>query len=42
MHEGLAAQLTTARQEVAELGPAGWELADLRVREVDARDHAHE
>ena len=40
--EGLAAQLATARQEVAELALAALELADLRVREKDARDDARE
>ena len=40
--EGLAAQLTIARQEVAELAPAAQEVADLQVREKDARDDAHE
>ena len=40
--EGLAAQLVAARQEVAELAPTIRELADLRVREKDARDDACE
>ena len=40
--EGLAAQLATARQEVAKLAPAAWELDDLRVWEKDAHDDACE
>ena len=40
--EGLAAQLAATRQEVAELAPIAREVADLRVREKDARDDACE
>ena len=40
--EGLAIQLAAARQEVAELAPTAREVADLRVREKDARDDARE
>ena len=40
--EGLAAQLAAACQEVAELAPTTREVADLRVREKDARDDTHE
>jgi hypothetical protein len=38
----LTEQLTAARQKVAELAPAGQELASLRIREADARQHANE
>ena len=38
----MAAQLVVAHQEVAELAPAAREVADLRVREKDARDDAYE
>ena len=38
----MAAQLDAARQEVAELAPTAQEVADLRVREKDARDDARE
>ena len=40
--EGLAAQLTAARQEVAELAPVAREVADLCVREKDAHNNARE
>ena len=40
--EGLATQLATACQEVAKLAPTTWEVADLRVRERDACNDAHE
>ena len=40
--EGLAAQLAATHQEVAELAPTAWELADLQVREKDTRDDTRE
>jgi hypothetical protein len=42
LHEGLAEQLAVAHREVAELAPTSRELADLRVREADAREDARE
>lgn len=38
----LAEQLVAAHQEVAELAPAGQELASLQIRETDACEHARE
>ena len=40
--KGLAAQLATAHQEVAELALTTREVADLQVKEKDARDDARE
>ena len=39
---GLAAQLIATHQEVAELAPTAREVVELRVREKDARDDAHD
>jgi hypothetical protein len=42
LREGLADQLATTRQEVAELIPTSRESADLQIRKADAREHACE
>ena len=42
LHEELATQLTAARQEVAKLAPVRQELADLRIKYVEAHDDTRE
>ena len=42
LREELAAQLSVARQEVAELAPIRQELADLRIKYAKAHDDARE